>query len=553
MTEEFSYLRREEYLNQLTSQNLDLIIVGGGITGAGILLDATTRGMKAALFEMQDFSQGTSSRSTKLVHGGLRYLKQFEFSLVKEVGRERAIVFENGPHVTKSEPMLLPIVKGGSIGPMGALFGMWLYDKLAGVKKKEQRRIIHKASVLAMEPFIKENILISGAYYYEYRTDDSRLTLEILKEAAERGANALNYCKVTGFLYTENKISGVKVTDLISGTVYEIHAKAVVNATGPWVDETDTLDGTSRKNKLLLSKGVHIVVDASRLPIGQAIYFDAGAGRMVFAIPRAGKVYLGTTESEYHQDISKPIITKNERDYLLTSVNALFSNVNLKPEDVESGWAGLRPLIKQEGKKPGEISRKDETFVYPSGLISIAGGKLTGYRKMGERVTDLIAKKLQKEYKLSFSNCMTHKTPISGGKAGGSEKFETYVQNKIKETTIPGWSKDDVKEIVLRYGTNCDKIFSIASHLSITETSLPSFRLAELEYSIRYEMTASPLDFFVRRTAFAYFNIQKVIEEKEGIVRYMQKRLGWDKLIEEKFRLELEAALEYLTGIGTIT
>lgn len=549
MTNQFNYHKRQAFIKQLTSEAQDLIIVGGGITGAGILLDATTRGMKAALFEMQDFSQGTSSRSTKLVHGGLRYLKQFEFGLVKEVGRERAIVFENGPHVTKSEPMLLPIVKGGSIGLFGALFGMWLYDKLAGVKKKEQRRIIHKVSVLAMEPSIRKDILKSGAYYYEYRTDDARLTIEVIKEAVDRNALALNYCKVTGFLYTEGKIAGVNVTDLLTGDRFEVKGKVVVNATGPWVDEIDLLDTTSKKNKLLLSKGIHIVVDASRLPIGQAMYFDAGAGRMVFAIPREGKVYIGTTESEYSQDISNPTITKEERDYLLKSVNSIFADINLKPEDVESGWAGLRPLIKQEGKKPGEVSRKDETFVYPSGLISIAGGKLTGYRKMAERIVNLVAEKLKKEYTITFSICITDKTPISGGNTGGGENFEAYVTTKIKEVKLQGWSEWEVKKIIKRYGSNCDKLFAIANSLTPIDTRLSTCRTAELEYSIQHEMVVSPLDFFVRRTGAAYFNIQSVIEEKEAVFNYMQKRLNWNEMLSEKFRLELDTELDYLTSI----
>ena len=549
MTKEFSYHTRQSFIQQLVSEPQDLIVVGGGITGAGILLDATTRGMKAALFEMQDFSQGTSSRSTKLVHGGLRYLKQFEFALVKEVGRERAIVFENGPHVTKSEPMLLPIVKGGSIGLFGALFGMWLYDKLAGVKPNEQRRILHKASVLAMEPSIRRDILTSGAYYYEYRTDDSRLTIEMIKEAIDRNATALNYCKVTGFLYSNGKISGVKITDLLTGSSFEVHAKVVVNATGPWVDETDAMDSTSRKNKLLLSKGVHIVVDASRLPIGQALYFDSGGGRMVFAIPREGKVYIGTTESEYKQDIANPRITKEERDYLLNSVNALFADTNLVPADVESGWAGLRPLIKQEGKKPGEISRKDETFVYTSGLISIAGGKLTGYRKMAERIINLVSEKLKTGYNLSFSNCVTDKTPISGGHTGGGEHFETYVAQKVKEIKLQGWIESDVKRIVERYGSNCDKIFAIASTLSGNESGLTISRLAELEYSIQQEMIISPLDFLIRRTGAAYFHIQSVLEEKDAVYDYMKNRLAWNDVFAQKFKDELETELAYLTSI----
>jgi glycerol-3-phosphate dehydrogenase len=549
MTREFSYQSRQDYLVNLVQETQDLIVIGGGITGAGILLDATTRGMKAALFEMQDFSEGTSSRSTKLVHGGLRYLKQFEFSLVKEVGRERAIVFDNGPHVTKSEPMLLPIIKGGSIGPMGALFGMWLYDILAGVKENEKRRILNKISVQALEPFIREDLLKSGAYYYEYRTDDSRLTLEIIKEAVERKASALNYCKVTGLLHEGTKVSGVTITDLLTGTHYEVKARAVVNATGPWVDETDALDNTSRKNKLLLSKGVHVVVDASRFPIGQAMYFDAGAGRMVFAIPRRGKVYIGTTETEYKESIAKPLITKEDRDYLLNAVNSLFTEIHLTPEDVESGWAGLRPLIKQEGKKPGEISRKDETFVYPSGLISIAGGKLTGYRKMAERIVNLVSEKFAKESRQSYDPCVTDKTPISGGKVGGGEQFARYVEEKVKQTTLAGWTEQEIRNVVLRYGSNCDQVFSAASARIIPGHGLSAARLAELEYSIRYEMTISPLDFFVRRTSDVYFDIQSVIAQKDDILAYMEQRLNWSKTLSVKFKLDLEQEIEYLSGL----
>ena len=551
MTKEFSYQKRQAFISQLLADTQDLIIVGGGITGAGILLDATTRGMKAGLFEMQDFSQGTSSRSTKLVHGGLRYLKQFEFSLVREVGHERAIVYENGPHVTRSEPMLLPIIKGGSIGGLGALFGLWLYDLLAGVKKEERRKIIHKISVLAMEPSIKEDLLLSGAYYYEYRTDDSRLTLEIIKEAVALDAVALNYFKVTGYLYKDEKIVGVKVLDQLTGIDYEVKAKMVVNATGPWVDETDSLDATSRKNKLLLSKGVHIVVDGARFPIGQAMYFDAGAGRMVFAIPREGKVYIGTTETEYKtaDDIGKPEITKEDRDYLLGSINALFNDVNLLPEDVESGWAGLRPLIKQKGKKPGEISRKDETFVYTSGLMSIAGGKLTGYRKMAERIVNEVSLKLTKDYKLFFTNCVTDKTHISGGKVGGGDKFEAYINDKIETVKVNDFNKADIKRIVSKYGSNCELIFFIANNNLGTFPGLTKVRLAELEYAIQYEMIVSPLDFFVRRTGAAYFNIQSVIDESNAVFDYMKKRLNWTEAMEEKFKFDIDYEIKYLTGI----
>jgi len=550
MSELFGYPQRLAFIKRLSSEVQDIIVIGGGVTGAGILLDATVRGMKSCLFEMQDFAQGTSSRSTKLVHGGLRYLKQLDFALVKEVGRERAIVFENGPHVTKSEPMLLPIIKDGSIGMFGGLFGMWLYDKLAGVKPSEQRRIINKVSVLAMEPSIRKDILLSGVYYYEYRTDDARLTIELIKEAVDRGATALNYFKVVGFIFQESKISGVKVKDLITEDIYEINSRITVNATGPWVDNVDDLDKTSKKNKLLLSKGVHIVVDASRLPIGQSMYFDAGKGRMVFAIPREGKVYIGTTETEYKEDIANPTITKNDRDYLLNAVNGLFSDVHLQPKDVESGWAGLRPLIKKEGKAPGEISRKDETFTYNSGLISIAGGKLTGYRKMAERIVNIVSEKLKKDFHLTFTNCQTQTIPISGGHFEGSDNYEKFKKEKIASVKLKGWSKLEIEKIVERYGSNCDKLFEIAKEIPENNT-IDKCLITELEYALRYEMVVSPLDFFTRRTSLVYFDVTKFISTQNYISNYISQKYNMNNETTKKFNAETNALINSLNDLKT--
>ncbi|MCU0355611.1 MAG: glycerol-3-phosphate dehydrogenase/oxidase, partial [Cytophagales bacterium] len=354
-------------------QPLDLLVVGGGITGAGIALDAATRGMRVGLLEMQDFAAGTSSRSTKLIHGGLRYLKQLEFKLVAETGRERRIVYENGPHVTRAEPMLLPLVKGGSLGRWSASLGLAVYDWLAGVGQAERRRMLSAAETLDFEPLLDTQNLTGGAYYYEYRTDDARLTLEVLKEAVARGARAVNYAKVTGFLYENQKIAGAKATDLLTGETYEIAAKVVVNASGPWVDTLDALDNTARIGKLYLTKGVHIVVAHEKLPLRQSAYFDVPDGRMVFAIPREGKTYIGTTDTPYQGDMVHPEMTAEDRDYLLQAANHLFPVANLTPANVESHWVGLRPLIRQPGKGPSEISRKDEIFKYDSGLISIAG------------------------------------------------------------------------------------------------------------------------------------------------------------------------------------
>jgi len=272
----FSNLNRNNILSKLSSEKFDLLIIGGGITGAGIALDATTRGLKVALVEMQDFASGTSSRSTKLVHGGLRYLKQFEIKEVAELGRERAVVYENGPHVTTPESMLLPFHKGGTFGKTMTAIGLNMYDFLAQVKKSERKVMLSNKEVIEKVPFIKKDGLKGGGLYVEYRTDDARLTLEIAKKAAEYGATLINYTQVTEFIYNEeNKIIGVKALDTASNETISIYANAFVNATGPWVDKLRQLDYAVNDKHLKLSKGVHIVCDQSVFPLEQAVYFDS--------------------------------------------------------------------------------------------------------------------------------------------------------------------------------------------------------------------------------------------------------------------------------------
>ena len=316
--QQLSALNRNQVKDQLKSKEYDVVIIGGGITGAGIALDASQRGMKVALVEMQDFAQGTSSRSTKLVHGGLRYLKQLQVGVVAETGKERAIVYENGPHVTTPEWMLLPMHKGGSMGPFSTSIGLKVYDFLAGVKKSERRSMLNRDETIEKEPLVKQDGLKGGGYYVEYRTDDARLTIEVMKRAREFGADIINYAKANQFLYNKkNKVSGVEVTDLLHNEMFEIKGKRVINAAGPWVDDVRSKDYSTNNKQFRLTKGVHIVIDQSVFPLGQAVYFDTESdGRMIFAIPREGKAYVGTTDTVYDNDKSSPKVTEEDRQTL---------------------------------------------------------------------------------------------------------------------------------------------------------------------------------------------------------------------------------------------
>jgi glycerol-3-phosphate dehydrogenase len=522
---------RQSRLAAMAGQSFDLLIIGGGITGAGIALDAASRGLRTALVEMQDFAAGTSSRSTKLVHGGLRYLKQFEVGVVAEVGKERAIVYENGPHVTTPEWMLLPFYKNGTFGPLMTSIGLRVYDFLAGVKKQERRKMFSVKETMAKEPLLKREGLLGSGYYVEYRTDDARLTIEVMKKAAEHGAIAVNYARVESFLYDEGCVTGALVRDLISGEACEIRAARIVNATGPWVDKLREMDRSKQGKTLRLTKGVHLVFDQGRFPLRQAVYFDTPDGRMVFAVPRDGKTYFGTTDTDYHgDDIAHPVITEEDRSYLLNAANFIFATLKLQEEDVESSWAGLRPLIQQEGKDPSEISRRDEIFVSPSGLISIAGGKLTGYRKMAETVVDKVGELMAGEgFKSKLPNSRTKHMPISGGDLGGSLFFESYVQERIPEGVVNGLDEGESTRLARRYGSNVSKLYRLASESKDFAIShgLPLALATELRYAIEEECAVKPEDFWVRRTGQLYFNIDSVLRWRDQVLSAMSDQLGW--------------------------
>lgn len=537
----FTNLRRKDLISKLENNKFDLLVVGGGITGAGIALDATTRGLSTAVLEMQDFAAGTSSRSTKLVHGGLRYLKQLDVKVVAEVGKERAIVYENGPHVTTPEWMLLPLHKGGTFGSFTTSIGLRVYDFLAGVKKSERRTMFSREETLKREPLIKKEGLKGGGYYVEYRTDDARLTIEVMKAAVDKGATALNYAKVEELLYENGRITGVVVKDQLSGEQYKVFAKKIINATGPWVDLIREKDGSKKGKSLILSKGVHIVIGQSRFPLKQAVYFDTPDKRMVFAIPRSGKTYVGTTDTFYDDDKANPKMTKADMDYLINAINFMFPDVKAKPEDIESSWAGIRPLIHEEGKGPSEISRKDEIWESESGLITIAGGKLTGYRKMAETIVDLVAGKFESEEGRKLKQSQTKHLPISGGDFGGSGKFTQFVEAVAKQGIQAGFTQEEARHLASFYGSNAGRVFELVSKrkADAEKYNLPLLTFAKLVYGIEHELTATLVDFYFRRTGDLLFNISSVFATREAVSTYMADAFNWTDAEKKRFEAEL--------------
>ncbi len=551
----FSAIERATYLNRLADEKFDLIIVGGGITGAGIALDAVSRGLKPLLLEKEDFAWGTSSRSTKLIHGGLRYLKQLEINLVREVGKERAIVHQNARHVVIPERMILPIIEGGSLGKFMSSLGLWVYDKLAGVEKEEQRQMLSPEEVLKEEPLVRTDILKGGGLYYEYRTDDARLCIEVIKKAVEMGAVCLNYTEVQSFLYDDqSQIHGVKFLDRMTNNSFQVKSQVVVNSTGPWVDKIRSFDEEVKGKRLHLTKGVHIVVNHDRLPVKQAVYFDVMEdNRMVFAIPRGKITYIGTTDTFYRENIDEPGVTLEDVDYVLKAANAMFPSVNLKPNDVRSSWSGLRPLIHEDGKDPSELSRKDEIFYSKNGLISIAGGKLTGYRKMAERIMDVVVSKLKTIDPIyhKLPKCQTKHLKLSGGDFESSDALKTYITQVIGESSQIQATPFQVESLVYKYGRNTDLIIGKAFEY-YGDIQDPYYRLlkAEIWYGIHFESCHNLCDFVIRRTGRLYFERDQLGKDYLQMADFMADLLNWTEAEKElaidKFKKEFEFVIQFL-------
>ena len=535
----FSAIDRTKHLQRLKSETFDILVIGGGATGCGIALDAASRGMKTALIEKADFASGTSSKSTKLIHGGLRYLKQFEVGLVRETGRERAIVHKLAPHLVHPEKMLLPIIKNGTFGKWAASLGVMVYDVLAGVKKIDRRKMLSKEEALEIEPLLDAPKLLGACYYAEYRTDDARLTIELIKRASTFGATAVNYCKATGFIYGDKnkpsgpnaKITAVTCKDELTGEIIEIKAKEVVSAGGPWVDKLRKVNQSINNKQLHLTKGVHIVFPHEKLPLKQSIYFDVPDGRMIFAIPRGKTTYVGTTDTNYKGDLNRVVATREDLNYLIAAIQGAFPTVQLKMSDAESNWAGLRPLIHEDGKSPSELSRKDEIFESPSGLISIAGGKLTGYRKMAERVIDLVAKRLAGD----FRNCQTMEIPLLENSFKNTKAVNAYMIALKERVLKAGLSDYHCWYLVTTYGKQAETILNQMNQFS--DKAEVAFARAEVLFGVECEMINSLSDYFVRRTGRLYFDVKSIDAIRAVVTDDLSNYLKWDnarKALENK-------------------
>lgn len=589
-------------ISRLKEESFDLVIIGGGITGAGLALQATASGLKTALIEMQDFSQGTSSRSTKLVHGGIRYLKQFDVDVVAETVTERAVIQKIAPHIPKPDPMLMPIYEedAATFSMLELRVAMNLYDDLAGIKDSPKaNRLLDADQVQAMQANLSTENLVGGGFYLDYSNDDSRLVMENLKKAHQNGGLIISRIKAISFEYEEEqeRISGVVVEDGQNKGKFVIQTKWVVNASGAWSDEVRSLDYQVEVSPHMRpTKGIHLVVDSSVLKVNSPIYFDSGLAdnRMVFVIPRRNKTYFGTTDTDYFGDLANPQVTQADVDYLLKAVNRRFPQAKIEINDIESSWAGLRPLIasnsqsdynggkntrlsnetfqtlvdlfadyrdgiasrrqveaglrktptlQTESESPSSISRGSELSMSPTGLLSIAGGKLTDYRRMAEGVMKEI---LSQGDDPAFELVDSANYPVSGGDfdvASYDEIMSELTQTILQKVAV---SEDEAEELAKYYGTNVSVLLENVDQAK-KYAEFYNYPLAvalSVVYALEHEMVLTPSDYFIRRTQWMLFGINEMEGFIEGVLKTFQDYFQFDKAKYNRYLLNLQKEMD---------
>jgi glycerol-3-phosphate dehydrogenase len=534
---DFSFFLRQRYLEEFAERSADLLIIGGGITGAGILREAAIRGIRALLVEKDDFGSGTSSRSSKLIHGGLRYLAQGEIRLVKEVSRERTILKTIAPHLVRKATFVIPLYQNSKTGKWKMRLGVWLFDRLAAVPPGERHQRVSRNEMLKAFPHIREKGLVGGIRYYEYFTDDARLTLETVKAAHALGGRAVNYAQAESLLYENGRVAGARIHDRLTGSRYEIRARAVVNAAGPWVDTIREFDRSLTEKRLHLTKGVHLLFFRERFSLPHTLILPVRDGRTIFAIPKGEYTYVGTTDTDYEWDIEKPVATRRDIAYLLDAVNRMFPGLALTEEDVVGTWAGLRPLIHQEGKAPSEISREDEVIISPSGLVSIAGGKLTAFRKMAERVMEALVASGFSEWRKPGAERLSATLPLGGGAVSPQD---------AKECARRGVTPVVAQRWVERYGSEwrtIESFYQQDEQMRETLDASSAWVKAELAYHIGKEMAVTLQDVLVRRTGYYFFAHDHGLSLAQTVAQAMGQMLGWS---EERVKAETESYQAYV-------
>jgi glycerol-3-phosphate dehydrogenase len=539
-------------LASLNSEQFDVLVIGGGITGAGVALDAVARGYKVALVEKLDFASGTSSKSTKLVHGGIRYLSNFDFGLVHEALVERGILLQNAPFLVTPVAFVLPIYEGDrhpvgmpftTPGGIGLNFlldvGLWMYDILAGRRNIARHRRLSRETVLKLAPTLVSKGLKNGFMYYDAQTNDARLTMTLIRTAAQYGATITNYTEVTSFLVEAGQVSGVHVRDRLTNQEIDVRARHVVNATGIFSEQVEMLVDPEPLVQVEPSKGVHLVLSREDIQLGDSaiVLPETEDKRILFIVPWESRAVLGTTDTG-SGDLDHPTASHEDVAYLLKYLNRYLS-VNLTEADIISTYVGYRPLVRPRKSKlsTAKLSRTHAVLESPTGLVSIVGGKMTTYRRMAQDTVDVLSRR--------DGSALVHPTqslPLQG--SAGWNKLHRDIERRGAGL---GLSTQTLAHLGRNYGTEANKVLDIVandpalSRLLIED--LPYIQ-AEVVYACRYEMAMTPYDILARRTSITLEDRQRGMGIVDQVAALMAKELQWSFEQQQSLISEYSNAIE---------
>jgi len=528
---------REEMWEKIPEE-VDLVVVGGGITGAGIARDAARRGLQVALFEQNDIAYGTSSRSSKLIHGGLRYLESYEFSLVFESVSERRVVLDLAPHLVNPLAFLFPVYQGSRKSLRMIDAGMWLYDGLALFRSPKRHRTLKPSEVAKEEPMLRQEGLQGAPVYYDCSTDDARLTLETIIDATQNGAVVVNWARVDALTKDDQgRVSGVIVKNARDGGLREVKAHTVINATGPWTDEVLAMSGPRPGKLLRPTKGIHIVVEREKLPVEHAVVlFHPTDNRVLFALPWGERTYVGTTDTDYEGSPGEEAATLEDVDYLIAASNYYFQANQIAREDVISTWAGLRPLIAPEPEvgeiSESQVSREHQILIGADGLITIAGGKLTTYRKMAKECVDIAVNLLKLTGKLpeDIHSGQTFKFPLPGAVGWPEDDDHDKVAADLVAACDCGLPAEVSRHLVDTYGMRALELAKLcAADPSLMEPIVPGRVeiMAQVDFGVREELAASASDIMIRRTQIFFRDFKQGLGSLDKVALRLAHLIGW--------------------------
>jgi len=498
----FDQTDREMSFRALSDQCFDLLVIGGGITGAGVARDAAMRGLSVALIEAQDLASGTSSRSSKMIHGGLRYLVAGDVAVVKESASERATLHRIAPHLAQKTPYVIPT---GSVRSKLILrAALWAYERLGGVERADYHEVWSKAELAEKEPLIERSRLNGAVVYPEFLTDDSRLTVATVRSAIDHGATVATYLKATNIRRDQTfSVDAVSTLPDDSREV-TIQARAVVNAAGPWVDQVCELE-QPQPPRLALSRGVHLVFDHADLPVRNTVVMRTPDARRIFAVPLGKYTYIGTTDDYHPEHEYWPPVTDQDVSYLLSATRKAMPEANLSPDRIVSVWSGIRPLVGDgSGRASKELSRKDEVWTSPSGLLSVGGGKLSAYRAMAERIVDMVIE----NHGFTAKPCTTAEVPLPGGDA------------VVLASDLKGIDDVQAERLARLYGAEAPSLLGGAGENELVK--------AEVQHAVQTEGALRLEDYWARRSSRAWFDEGAGLPVLHEAATAMAELLGWD-------------------------